>query len=38
MAVCKEELKSLSMEVREESKKAGLKLDIQKIEIMASSH
>ena len=36
MAVCKEELKSLSMEVREESKKAGLKLDIQKTKIMAS--
>ena len=38
MSESKEELKSLSMEVREESKKAGLKLDIQKIEIMASSH
>ena len=38
MGESKEELKSLSMEVREESKKAGLKLDIQKIEIMASSH
>ena len=32
----KEELKSLLMKVKEESKKAGLKLNIQKTEIMAS--
>ena len=38
MAVCKEELKRLLIEVREESEKADLKLDIQKIKIMASSH
>ena len=31
-----EELKSLLMEVKEESQKAGLKLNIQKIKIMAS--
>ena len=31
------ELKSLLMKVKEESEKAGLKLNIQKIEIMASS-
>ena len=31
-----EELKSLSMKVKEESEKVGLKLNIQKIEIMAS--
>ena len=33
----KEELKSLLMKVREESEKAGLKLNIQKTKIMASS-
>ena len=33
----KEELKSLFMKVKEESEKAGLKLNIQKIKIMASS-
>ena len=33
----KEELKSLLMKVKEESKKAGLKLNIQKTKIMASS-
>ena len=33
-----EELKSLLMKVKEESKKAGLKLNIQKMNIMASSH
>ena len=33
----KEELKSLLMKVKEESKKAGLKLNIQKRKIMASS-
>ena len=32
-----EELKSLSMKVKEESKKVGLKLNIQKTRIMASS-
>ena len=33
----KEELKSLLMEVKEESEKVGLKLNIQKTKIMASS-
>ena len=37
MAESKEELKSLLMKVREESKKAGLKLNIQKTKIIASS-
>ena len=37
MAESKEELKSLLMRVREESKKAGLKFNIQKTKIMASS-
>ena len=37
MAESKEELKSLLMEVKEESEKAGLKLSIQKSKIMASS-
>ena len=37
MAESKKELKSLLMKVKEESKKAGLKLSIQKIKIMASS-
>ena len=36
MAESKEELKSLLMKVKEESKKAGLKLSIQKIKIMVS--
>ena len=36
MAESEEELKSLLMTVKEESKKAGLKLSIQKIEIIAS--
>ena len=36
MAESKEELKSLLMKVREESEKAGLKLSIQKMKIMAS--
>ena len=36
MAESEEELKSLPMKVREESEKAGLKLNIQKTEIMAS--
>ena len=35
MAESKEELKSLLMNVKEESEKAGLKLNIQKIKIMA---
>ena len=37
MAKREEELKSLLMKVKEESKKAGLKLNIQKAKIMASS-
>ena len=37
MAESEEELKSLLMKVKEESKKAGLKLNIQKAKIMASS-
>ena len=36
MAQSEEELKSLLMKVKEESEKAGLKLNIQKTEIMAS--
>ena len=36
MAESEEELKSLLMNVKEESEKAGLKLNIQKTEIMAS--
>ena len=36
MAESEEELKSLLMKVKEESKKVGLKLNIQKREIMAS--
>ena len=36
MAESEEELKSLSMNVKEESEKVGLKLSIQKTEIMAS--
>ena len=36
MAESGEELKSLLMEVKEESKKAGLKFNIQKSKIMAS--
>ena len=36
MAESKEELKNLLMKVKEESEKAGLKLNIQKIRIMAS--
>ena len=35
MAESEEELKSLSMKVKEESEKVGLKLNIQKTEIMA---
>ena len=37
MAESKEELKSLLTKVREESEKVGLKLNIQKIKIMACS-
>ena len=37
MAESKEELKSLLMKVKEESEQAGLKLNIQKTKIMASS-
>ena len=36
MAESEEELKSLLMEVKEESEKVGLKLEIQKMKIMAS--
>ena len=36
MAESEEELKSLLMKVKEESEKAGLKLNIQKAKIMAS--
>ena len=36
MAESEEELKSLLMKVKKESKKAGLKLNIQKTKIMAS--
>ena len=37
MAEIEEELKSLLMKVKEESEKAGLKLNIQKTKILASS-
>ena len=37
MAESKEELKSLLMKVKEETEKAGLKLNIKKTKIMASS-
>ena len=37
MAETKDELKSLLMKVKEESEKVGLKLNIQKTKIMASS-
>ena len=37
MAESKEELKSFLMRVKEEHEKAGLKLNIQKTKIMASS-
>ena len=36
MAESEEEIKSLLMKVKEESEKVGLKLNIQKIKIMAS--
>ena len=38
LAESEEELKSLLMKVKEESEKVGLKLNIQKTKIMASSH
>ena len=38
MAKSQEGLKSLLMSLKEESKKAGLKLNIQKTKIMASLH
>ena len=38
MAESEEELKSLLMKMNEESEKAGLKLNIQKMKIMVSSH
>ena len=38
MAESEEELKSLLMNVKEESEKAGLKLNIQKTKIIASFH
>ena len=37
MAESEEELKNLLMKVKEESEKAGLKLNIQKTKMMASS-
>ena len=37
MAESEKELKSLLMKVKEETEKAGLKLNIQKTKIMASS-
>ena len=37
MAESKEELKNLLMRVKEESEKSGLKLNIQKTKIMATS-
>ena len=37
MAESEDELKSLLMKVKEESEKVGLKLNIQKTKIMASS-
>ena len=37
MAEIEEELKSLLIKVKEESEKVGLKLNIQKVEIVASS-
>ena len=37
MAESEEELKSLLMKVKEDSEKVGLKLNIQKMKIMASS-
>ena len=36
MTECEEEIRSLLMKMKEESEKVGLKLNIQKIKIMAS--
>ena len=38
MAETEDELKSLLMKVKDDSEKIGLKLNIQKIKIMTSSH
>ena len=38
MAESEEELKSLLVKVKEDSEKVGLKLNIQKMKIMASAH
>ena len=38
MAESEEELENLLIKVKEESQKAGLKLNIQKTKIMASGH
>ena len=38
MAESEEQLKRLLMKVKEESEKAGLKLNVQKTKIMASHH
>ena len=38
MAESEEELKNLLMKVKEESEKVGLKLNIQKMKVMASHH
>ena len=38
MVECEEELKSLLMKVKEESEKAGLKLNIQELKIVVSDH
>jgi len=38
MAESEEEVKSLLMKVKEEREKVGLKLNIQKMKIMASGH
>ena len=38
MAESEEELKTLLMKVKEESEKAGLKVNIEKTKIMASGH
>ena len=38
MAESEEELKSLLMKVKEESEKAGLKLNVLKMKIMSYSH
>ena len=38
MAESKEELKNLFMKRKEESEKAGLKLNVQKTKIMTSGH